>query len=35
MCALEIQTNIVGTIYTKLELKFEGEDPMLAAFLAK
>ena len=35
MCALEIQANLVGTVYTKPKLKFESKDPLLVAFLAK
>ena len=35
MCALEIQANLVGTVYTKPKLKFENKDPLLVAFSAK
>ena len=35
MCALEIQANLVGTVYTKPKLKFGSKDPLLVAFSAK
>ena len=35
MCALEIQANLAGTVYTKTELKFERKDSLLIAFSAK
>ena len=32
MCALEIQANLVGTVYTEPKLKFESKDAVLVAF---